>query len=535
MHGKGKNVAKLLGDITELIIKTIISAYPTLLHDYLVSQPKKQSFSSCFEIFGFVFPISLPNSFLSSRFDIFLDDSLKPWLMEVNHTPSFKTDSFLDKTLKKNLIKDTLYLVYKSPPGAEYEGGLIKLFPSNCGEFTEWVESLISKTKESDIRDLFGKIKPKKAPPTIPSFFGAQKQAKPFGNILSEVSPPLIYLSTENNQVFRENQTPVAQSAAKLSNPVFKKPKFPSFIKSSGTSPKPSSNIASPFSTQPKGFWNQKKDSRLLMKQSDQSIFRSSTPMTHKRPTEKQHSLDKTAWVPKVLLTEEINSKNKKENPNPSPFALTDLLPKRARMKSELINSPVQYIRVKMADGSYVNRQIQQRKTTASHLNKPFSPVNTTLQSLDEVPKQPSKSSNQNEQMRTSTSKQAKTRTSDKSVSLKVFNFHSIETNLSEIAKKSPSIYKIKSKILKNPSKKKKTQGSRHDEEYYGIQSVYRSGIRSRKGEPKKTVYLQEYLDITNASPLNTDFSLCNKNSHKNWESPIPDITISDDDYGFEE
>lgn len=43
----------------------------------------------CFEILGF---------------DIFLDDQLKPWILEVNHAPSFSTDSPLDFKVKKNLI-----------------------------------------------------------------------------------------------------------------------------------------------------------------------------------------------------------------------------------------------------------------------------------------------------------------------------------------------------------------------------------------------------------------------------------------------
>jgi len=37
-------------------------------------------------------------------FDILLDSQLKPWLLEVNHTPSFQTDSNLDYKIKYNLI-----------------------------------------------------------------------------------------------------------------------------------------------------------------------------------------------------------------------------------------------------------------------------------------------------------------------------------------------------------------------------------------------------------------------------------------------
>lgn len=50
----------------------------------------------CFEILGF---------------DIFLDDKLKPWILEVNHSPSFSTDSPLDFKVKKDLITDTIKLL----------------------------------------------------------------------------------------------------------------------------------------------------------------------------------------------------------------------------------------------------------------------------------------------------------------------------------------------------------------------------------------------------------------------------------------
>lgn len=40
-----------------------------------------------------------------------LDESLKPWLLEVNHSPSFSCDAPLDYYIKKNLIEDTLILL----------------------------------------------------------------------------------------------------------------------------------------------------------------------------------------------------------------------------------------------------------------------------------------------------------------------------------------------------------------------------------------------------------------------------------------
>lgn len=50
----------------------------------------------CFEILGF---------------DIILDNKLKPTLLEVNHSPSFTTDTPLDHRIKYNVITDALSLI----------------------------------------------------------------------------------------------------------------------------------------------------------------------------------------------------------------------------------------------------------------------------------------------------------------------------------------------------------------------------------------------------------------------------------------
>mmetsp|Transcript_15137 Transcript_15137/g.23389 ORF Transcript_15137/g.23389 Transcript_15137/m.23389 type:complete len:86 (+) Transcript_15137:2087-2344(+) len=52
--------------------------------------------SSCFELFGF---------------DILIDQNLKPWLVEVNLSPSLGCDSPIDLRIKHNLLVDTLNLV----------------------------------------------------------------------------------------------------------------------------------------------------------------------------------------------------------------------------------------------------------------------------------------------------------------------------------------------------------------------------------------------------------------------------------------
>jgi tubulin polyglutamylase TTLL6/13 len=44
-------------------------------------------------------------------FDIFLDNKLKAWLIEVNHSPSFTTDTPLDNKIKYGIIKDVIHLL----------------------------------------------------------------------------------------------------------------------------------------------------------------------------------------------------------------------------------------------------------------------------------------------------------------------------------------------------------------------------------------------------------------------------------------
>lgn len=44
-------------------------------------------------------------------FDIMIDKYFKPWLIEVNCSPSFATDSALDYEVKKNVIADAFKLL----------------------------------------------------------------------------------------------------------------------------------------------------------------------------------------------------------------------------------------------------------------------------------------------------------------------------------------------------------------------------------------------------------------------------------------
>ena len=52
--------------------------------------------TNCFELLGF---------------DILIDSNLKPWLLEVNLSPSLNTDMPLDLKIKGNLLADLFTLI----------------------------------------------------------------------------------------------------------------------------------------------------------------------------------------------------------------------------------------------------------------------------------------------------------------------------------------------------------------------------------------------------------------------------------------
>ena len=96
LQSSGHNSSGLWADICEIIMKTLCVAQPLMSHLYRSSQPNDLTNSICFQILGF---------------DIFLDSELTPYLLEVNHTPSFATETPLDLQVKKSVIGDALKML----------------------------------------------------------------------------------------------------------------------------------------------------------------------------------------------------------------------------------------------------------------------------------------------------------------------------------------------------------------------------------------------------------------------------------------
>jgi len=83
-HGKDyKSVKRRMKD---LIIKMIIAVEPPIVDGI---EESGMTTNLCYELYGF---------------DIIIDSNLKPWILEVNISPSFSSSSPFDKTLKTKLI-----------------------------------------------------------------------------------------------------------------------------------------------------------------------------------------------------------------------------------------------------------------------------------------------------------------------------------------------------------------------------------------------------------------------------------------------
>ncbi|XP_011138899.1 tubulin polyglutamylase TTLL5 isoform X3 [Harpegnathos saltator] len=93
LRSTGQDTELLMQRIEDIIIKSILATASGIISGLkqFVKHPE-----TCFELFGF---------------DILIDDTLKPWLLEVNLTPSLGCDSPLDVRLKSALIADLLTLV----------------------------------------------------------------------------------------------------------------------------------------------------------------------------------------------------------------------------------------------------------------------------------------------------------------------------------------------------------------------------------------------------------------------------------------
>ncbi|KAM7406948.1 hypothetical protein PAMA_002923 [Pampus argenteus] len=92
LGSKGVNTTLIWEKIKDIVIKTIIASEPYV--NSLLKMHVRTPYS-CHELFGF---------------DIMLDENLKPWILEVNISPSLHSNTALDVSIKGQMIRDLLNL-----------------------------------------------------------------------------------------------------------------------------------------------------------------------------------------------------------------------------------------------------------------------------------------------------------------------------------------------------------------------------------------------------------------------------------------
>lgn len=95
-----KCTKKLFDDISWILVHSLKAVSNVMSHD-----------KHCFECYGY---------------DIIVDDDLKPWLIEVNSSPSLTCTTSSDRILKYKLIDSILTVVL--PSTGRYHGILINVF-----------------------------------------------------------------------------------------------------------------------------------------------------------------------------------------------------------------------------------------------------------------------------------------------------------------------------------------------------------------------------------------------------------------------
>ncbi|XP_043119727.1 tubulin polyglutamylase TTLL5 isoform X2 [Puntigrus tetrazona] len=93
LRQEGKDTTLLMGQIEDLIIKALLSAELHIATACKMFVPHR---CNCFELYGF---------------DVLIDSNLKPWLLEVNLSPSLACDAPLDLKIKASMISDMFSLV----------------------------------------------------------------------------------------------------------------------------------------------------------------------------------------------------------------------------------------------------------------------------------------------------------------------------------------------------------------------------------------------------------------------------------------
>jgi len=134
----GGNSKRLQRKIRRCIVKTLCAVQPQLARVYHSCQPSDTENNMCFEVLGF---------------DILLDHKMKPWLLEVNHSPSFTTDTPFDHKVKLALLSDVTKLL-RMDPGRRIEYFEKEQARINSWAYTRTASEKITKEEREEMREI---------------------------------------------------------------------------------------------------------------------------------------------------------------------------------------------------------------------------------------------------------------------------------------------------------------------------------------------------------------------------------------------
>ena len=170
LEEEGVDVGKVQDDIADLVVKTFVSVEGPIGDAQRTFVPHH---NNCFELYGF---------------DVLLDEDAKPWLIEVNLTPSLAATSKLDFSIKTRLVTDMFNVVgipssRSSEPSSS--SALPPCVPGKGGKIPsyEFLLSVLSAELERASHTLFTPVYPSP---------GAQRYAKWFDDKRTAIPSSLI-------------------------------------------------------------------------------------------------------------------------------------------------------------------------------------------------------------------------------------------------------------------------------------------------------------------------------------------------------
>ena len=252
MKSEGVDIEKIKESIHDLIVLTILSVHSFLKHTVKTSFRVNDGKSRCFEIMGF---------------DIMIDKKLKPWLLEVNHSPSLHCDSPFDKELKDSVISGTMKIMNINPKFKKIVTDQEKLRTQQriTGASKSTQKSNFNAEKETEISKETGwMLLYPSEDPEKQSFYDSVLQAE------ATLSP----IGTEENAATKHRREAIQaqlkkkEESEKLENEIMNKKKKVS-------KPKPDSDLQAPVVTQKPSLPNRTPRSVQLLREAKMARIRS--------------------------------------------------------------------------------------------------------------------------------------------------------------------------------------------------------------------------------------------------------------------